>query len=537
MVSGNSVRHQSLSVEIGVGVAMRDGTRQAADVYKPSGAGRWPVVLLRTPYDRRLGAAHGQQVNATRLAAAGYAVVIQDVRGRFGSEGAFYPFRDEAGDGFDTISWAAEQPWSTGAVGLVGSSYAGYNQVLTAKQGHPALQAWVPAFAPLDARRGWAYEGEAFCLGFNLSWALGAIGARDRRTTDPAALVAALDDWPATVRRPPPDQPELAATPAGRFFFDWLERRDNAAYWEPLGGRGVGSCPAPAAQIGGWFDLFALGSFELHDELAGGVAGGRHRFVVGPWDHAPLPLGTGAGETDFGGAAAFDLVAAQQRWFDWLLRGESEPDWPAVRAFVTGWNRWETWSTWPPPHRAEAWFLHPDGSLAPTLPASGEHPFLTDTDDPTPTVGGRLCCAPFRMRSGQLDQVGRAARPDVRSYASPLLDRDLLVGGPVRAEIWSTSSVPTADLHVTLVDVGPEGRALYVADGIARRDDLGGDPAPFAVELGHVGHAFRAGHRPRIDVAGMSFPRFDRAPGQGQARRIIALDGPTASRIVLPIAR
>lgn len=537
MTFARSVRHHTLSVELGVSVPMRDGTRLRADVYKPSAGGRWPVVILRTPYDRRLGAASGQQVHATGLAAAGYAVVIQDARGRYESEGAFYPFRDEASDGYDTISWAAEQPWSTGAIGLVGSSYAGYSQVLAAKQAHPAHKAWFPAFAPIDARQGWAYEGDAFCLGFNLSWALGAIAGRDRRTADPSSLVATLDAWSATVRRSPGDHPELAASPAGRFYFDWLERKDDAGYWEPLSGRDVASCVAPAVLIGGWFDLFARDTFELHGELASGAAGGRHRFVIGPWDHAPLPLGTGAGETDFGGAAAFDLAAAQRTWFDWLLREEREPDWPPVRAFVTGWNRWQAWSSWPPPYQPEPWHLQPDGSLAPTSPASGEHSFVTDAANPTPTVGGRLCCAPFKLRSGQLDQSGRAARPDIRSYASPLFDRDLLVSGPVQAQIWSTSTVSPADVHVTLVDVTPDGRALYVADGIVRRGDVGGDPAAFEVALGHVAHAFRAGHRLRIDIAGMSFPRFDRSPGEGQVSRTIALGGTTGSKVILPVAR
>jgi putative CocE/NonD family hydrolase len=258
--------------------------------------------------------------------------------------------------------------------------------------------------------------------------------------------------------------------------------------------------------------------------------------VVGPWDHSPLPLGTGAGETDFGAAAAFDLAGAQRAWFDSFLREEAEPDWPPVRAFVTGWNRWEAWPTWPPPQRAEAWYLHSDGSLGPSVSAVAEHRFATDADDPTPTVGGRLCCAPYLLRAGPRDQSERAARSDVRSYASPVLDRDLLVAGPVLAEVWSASTTSPADVHVTLVDVASDGRAMYLADGIAREDGLDDDPAPFRVRLGHLAHAFRPGHRVRVDIAGASFPRFDRVPSTGRAQRTLELGGPAGSRVVLPIA-
>jgi uncharacterized protein len=531
-----TVQHASIGVELGIRIPMRDGVSLAADLYRPSGAGRWPVILLRTPYDRRLGAASGQQVHATRLAAAGYAVVVQDVRGRLESEGAFTPFVHEAEDGFDTIDWLARQPWTNGSIGMVGSSYAGSTQVLAARANHPALKAWFPAFTTLDIRDGWAYEGDAFCLGFNLTWIIG-LAMRDRRTTDIAPLVAAMDRWCETVKRPITDHPELAATPAGWVYQRWIDERDNATYWKAISGRGVKDVSAPAAQIGGWFDLFATGTFDLHQELARGVAGSQHRLIIGPWDHSALPPGTGAGNSDFGPLAGFDLVGAHRQWFDWLLCEESEPDWPAARTFLTGWNRWSAWSAWPPPGTAQAWYLQPNGQLGPGLASPATDHFLTDANDPTPTVGGRLCCAPYLLRSGQYDQSARSERPDVRSYVSEPLEGDLLVAGPVNAAIWSVSSSPAADIHVTLSDLQPGGRALYLADGICRRSQLDTEAVCFDVRLGQIGHAFRAGHRIQVDIAGTSFPRFDRIPETGTTARSILLGDSNPSQITLPIVQ
>lgn len=281
----------TLSVDRGVRVPMSDGTQLVADVFRPARPGRYPVVVLRTPYGReRRGA------DATPLAEAGYAVVVQDVRGRYGSGGDFYPFRNEARDGFDTVEWAAEQAWSTGAVGLAGASYAGFAQTLAAREAPSSLRAWVPVFSPLEARQ-WAYEGGAFRLDFNLAW--------------------------------------VEHTGAAGYFFDWVERRDDETYWTPLSGRGVAATPAPALVVGGWFDVFAKGTFALWDELQKGSS--PHRLLAGAWSHD----------------ATLDHYELRRAWFDTYLRGESEPAWPVARTFVTGWNRWHEWDAWPPATSAE----------------------------------------------------------------------------------------------------------------------------------------------------------------------------------------
>jgi len=506
---------------------MRDGVRLLADVYRPAGHGRWPVILERTPYDRTVGASFANQLNAIRLAGAGYAVVIQDVRGRFGSEGDFYPFTAEGQDGLDTIEWAAEQLWSTGDVGMAGSSYRGYAQVLAARECPPALKAWFPAFTPLDVRDGWVYEADAFALGFNLSWTLGLIAPTDRRTQNPERLLSTLDDWPAAIRRPITDQPELAGTPAATYYFDWIRRRDDHTYWSAVSGRGVGRCRAPAMVIGGWFDVFAQGLQMLNLQLNGEAGGNQRNYlIVGPWDHSPLPLQSFAGESEFGASAVLDLAATQQQFFDWLLRGESPPDWPRVRTFITGLNRWQSWNRWPPASRNHTWYLQPGGGLDESGAADGEDVFTIDAEDPTPTLGGRLCCWQGHLRSGRFDQRPRESRPDVRSYTSMPLTEDLLVAGGAEADILSSSSAPVGDIFATLVDVAPDGPALNLAEGVRRQSCRQGTTEVFEVSLGAVGHLFRKGHRIRLDISGMSFPRFDRVPASGRARRTVAMGKP-----------
>ena len=237
-------RNRAVSIDYDVAMPMRDGVRLQADLFRPAGDGRLPVVLLRTPYDRQLGSTFGLQLNAVQLAAAGYAVVVQDTRGRFGSEGDFSPFVHEGRDGVDSIAWCAEQPWSNGRVGMAGSSYLGFTQVLTAKEQPEALKAWVPALSTIDARTAWVYEGSAFCLGFDLSWAL-LMMSGDPRTRDLAAVQDALHMWPETVQTPIEQNP-IFDQPSGQFLRDWIERKNDDAYWAARSGFGVERCSAPA---------------------------------------------------------------------------------------------------------------------------------------------------------------------------------------------------------------------------------------------------------------------------------------------------
>jgi putative CocE/NonD family hydrolase len=381
----------------------------------------------------------------------------------------------------------------------------------------------------IDARTGWVYEGDALCLGFDLSWGLSMISA-DRRTRDPSLLLDALEHWPETSRIPIADNPLLDQPSAG-WLRDWVTRKDDAAYWEAQSGFGVDACIAPALQIGGWYDLFHHGTFGLHDALAAGKAGNRHRFVMGPWDHSPTPLNSGSGNFDFGPRATFDLAGAQREWFDWLLHEGSEPDWAANRMFITGVNRWESFDAWPPSVDPLVLELGANGVLSEVSSGAGEVPFVTDPEDPAPTVGGRLCCALYLLPVGSRWQDARAKRPDVIRFTTEPVDQPRWLLGPVTAEIWSTSNRDIGDVHVTLVDIDERGGSRYLADGILRKSLVPGEAACFAVDLGQIGHVVQPGHRLGIDVAAGSFPRFDLAPATGLAKRSILFGGECASKL------
>lgn len=527
-------RNRAVSIDYDVAIPMRDGTRLQADVFRPAGAGRVPVILLRTPYDRQLGSGFALQINAVQLAAAGYAVVVQDTRGRFGSGGDFSPFVHEARDGFDSIAWCADRSWSNGRVGMAGSSYLGFAQVLAAREQPEALKAWVPALTTIDARTAWVYEGGALCLGFDLSWALGMMVA-DPRTRNTSAVLDALGNWPATVRMPIVENP-LFDQPSGQFLRDWIDRKDDADYWAAQSGIGIDMCAAPALQIGGWYDLFHLGTFRLHEALANGAARDNHRFVMGPWDHSGYPLGTGSGNVDFGPRATFDLNGAQRDWFDWLLRDESEPDWPKNRMFLTGTNQWETFDTWPPRFDVLDLHLGPGGTLTDIPASEGLARFEADADDPAPALGGRMCCAPYLLPVGSRWQNARAERPDVLRFQTDTVTKPWTLLGPITAEIWSTSDRNIGDVHVTLVDIDARNGSRYLGDGIARLELTPGEPARFMVDLGQIGHVVMPGHRLGVDIAAVSFPRFDLAPAEGTSQRAVVFGSEFRSRITIGVA-
>lgn len=520
---------RSVTIDYDISMPMRDGTQLKADVFRPAGGDRWPVVMIRTPYDRQMGSSFGMQMNAVQLAAAGYAVVVQDVRGRFASEGDFYPFINEGKDGVDSIAWCAEQPWSTGSVGTTGSSYVGFVQVLAAKECPDALKAWVPGVTTIDARTGWVYEGDALALGFDLSWGLSMMSL-DRRTQAAALFLDALENWDESVRIPIADNP-LLDQPSGAWLRDWVARKNDDAYWALQSGFGVEECTAPALQVSGWYDLFHSGSFALHDALAKGKAAGKQRFVMGAWDHGPMPLASGSGNFDFGPRAAFDLVGAQREWFDWLLHEDSEPDWAPNRMFITGINRWESFDAWPPPVDPIEFALGANGSLSDVSAGSGEVSFVSDPEDPAPTVGGRLCCALFLLPVGSRWQDARAQRADVVRFQTEPVDAAQWLLGPVTADIWSVSNRDIGDVHVTLVDIDHRGGSRYLADGILRKALTPGEATCFSVDLGHIGHVVQPGHRLGIDIAAASFPRFDLAPATGLSERSILFGGESGSRL------
>jgi putative CocE/NonD family hydrolase len=542
-----------LLISKNVQVPMRDGVQLATDVYRPAVDGRYPTIVNRLPYDKELPIVNFS-FDVLRAARAGYAVVVQDSRGRYQSEGSFVPFADEAADGADTIEWAAAQSWSTGEVGMVGGSYFGATQWLAATQSPPALRAIAPFVTTDQYYESWAYQGGAFQLGFNLHWCLFSLGLGEvlRQITAGSAkperlaeLVEAIDDNDALYRRLPlVDMPELAGL--ADYYQDWLAHPAYDEYWQADAPRESWSrITVPALNMGGWYDLFLKGTIAnylgMKEHGGSEQARGLQRLVIGPWAHGPL-----SGwypQRNFGflsGTDAHDITGMQLRWFDQHLRGEDEGlegDKP-VQIFVMGADEWRDEVDWPLPGTEYVdWYLSSDGRantaagdgrLSPGGPVdSPEDVYLYDPRDPVPTVGGPTFLPGLfvGVNAGPRDQREVERRHDVLSYTSEPLTEQLTVIGPVELVLYASSSARDTDFTAKLIDVAPDGTAVNLADGILRaryRDSLSeptllapGQVYQLRIDLVATANVFAAGHRVRLDVSSSNFPRFDRNTNTG----------------------
>lgn len=482
-----------LTFDTDVKVHASDGCALGTTIVRPSGTGSWPAVLMRTAYDRKTYASLTLQVHAPALAEAGYAVVLQDVRGRGESDGIFTPFVDEASDGRDTIEWLTAQPWSDGTVGLAGASYNAFTQIATAVDNPPGVRCWVPALAPSDVRTSWIRRGGVLDNGFHLAWGLGGIASLDSRTGDPDLLLNAFAHQKETARRPPSDQVEMRSTPAGEWFFEWQRATDPYPGNPSVPGPDrIAASSAPALVVGGWFDVFSSGSIELINLLRIGNAGTEHRLVMGPWDHSGLPLGRRVGDRDFGRNAIVDLHQLQLRWFDRHLKGIDDET-SVDQIFVTGLNRWESLD-WPLPSEESTLILGEDlrSDLGERIEVS------VDPSDPTPTPGGAIFPWEPSLRPGAYDQRQRRSRPDVVSFESGPLEAEIFVAGTPVLTIPVEGAKGSDPVVVTLVEVESNGRVWNVSDGMGVVDPSTGLTT---VELGPVGHQFSAGSSIGVDIA------------------------------------
>lgn len=571
----------SLSVDRNVPVPMRDGVVLFADVYRPAGPGPYPTLLQRTPYDKQNTGASAPFI--LRAAGSGYAVVVQDVRGRFESEGRFDAFVNERQDGYDTLEWLVAQPWCNGDAGMFGGSYVGLTQWQAALSGHPALKVIAPAITAADYHAGWAYQGGAFELGFNLSWTMGALAVNTvlrKRKEDPGAeaafqaLLTGADTLPQEFTRLPLAGHDILSEFAP-YYDNWANHPAYDDFWANLDvSTRYDTLNVAAFNIGGWYDIFLKGTI---DNFTGMRATGpaalrdRQRLTIGPWNHGGLSRGNPIGDYDFGTrstGAVIDMDGVQLRWFDRQLRGiekDRERESP-VRLFVMGSNQWRDEQEWPLARTEwQEWFLHSrgrantlngDGALSRESPAS-EPPdsYVYNPRNPVPTLGGALCCNAVFTMGGAYDQRPTEAREDVLVYTTPPLDQAVEVTGPVKLILHAISSAPDTDWTAKLVDVEPCGYARNLTDGILRaryRDSMRegtpitpGEVIEYEVDLWSTSNTFLPGHRIRLEVSSSNFPRFDRNPNTGElpgrstemmsALQTIFHSSEHPSRLVLPV--
>lgn len=485
-------------------VAMRDGTRLATDVYLPAGGeGSWPALLVRTTYGKKgYGPEFGSWVGK------GYAMVIQDVRGRFDSQGADLAFLNcgngQLQDGHDTIAWIARQKWCNGRVGTVGASAMGITQTLLAPDAPEPLVAQYILVAAGSLYHEATYESGALRLEMTGGWLI------DNRY-HPANL------W-LTVMHP--------------FYDRHWQRVDANAQADRI--------HVPSVFYGGWFDAFLVGiidTWQARQHHGGAGARGTQKLLIGPWCHG----GPGtdakparAGELTFpANSRRLPCPIGGQEWFAHYLLGEDNgaDRAPAVVYYTMGavgeegapGNVWRMESDWPPPATITPYHLHSDGSLSPDplVAAEGSRTFAADPANPVPTRGGHVLCLP----QGTYDQREIEAHADVLVYTTSPLEEPLEVTGPLVASLHISSDSPDTDLAVKLCDVYPDGRSMIICDGVCRvryrkgldRLDLlqPGQIVPVQVRLTPTSLVFNRGHRIRVTVAGSNYPRYDVNPNTG----------------------
>lgn len=535
---------------------MRDGVVLRADVYRPDSATPVPAIVNRTPYDRTFALIPPAALDPQIAVDSGFALVVQDVRGLHASDGEFYPFVHDGRDTYDSVEWAAAQPWCTGDVGMSGRSYAAASQWLGAIAQPPHLKAIFPVLTGSDYYNGWIYQGGAFQLGFNLFWIKLMSDARGA-----SRVVDLYRHLPLTTV--PIDDPAWA-----RIYGDWLSHSTDDEYWQTLSfNRRYESVRAPAFIVGGWYDVFLGGTIENFVGLrdGAGTPGAREgtRLLLGPWSHGSTYGAFPDHAFDvFGPSTGVDLADLQVRFFARHLRGDPVvDDEPPVTLFVMGENRWRAEDDWPLARAvATRLFLREGGRLSREGPGD-EAPdeYVYEPNDPAPTIGGptSLPARMLKMNSGPLDQRGLEGRDDVLLYTSEALDAPLTVIGPLAVVLHAATSATDTDFVAKLIDVAPDGSSIILAEGVLRTRFREGfarevlvepwQPYELRIDLAATANVFLPGHRVRLAVTSSSFPRFDRNPNTGHplgvdgagdlcaARQMIFHDPVRPSRLLLHV--
>ena len=570
-MTGGCARTDQPIVDRDVEVEMRDGTILRATVWRPQGTGAFPVLVYRTPYGKV--AAEASYSTHLKAVERGYAVVLQDVRGRYASDGEFDPYRNEGRDGFDTIEWAAVQPWSNGAVGTFGLSYPGAVQWLAAVESPPHLRAMVPAMT-FSTPRNFFYSGGVFDASW-IPWIHNSIAPDLRRRQGlpgPQTGEEASEQWrllgeDLLARLPLSDLPELADV--APFYFEWLRHPPTDPWWDWSEIRGKYTrVEAAVLNLSGWYDE-AYGPEGATTNFNGLVASRQGRedvragLLIGPWVHG---VGSTAesrtGDVDFGTDAAIDYDEVVLAWMDRYLQGSGD-DFAAekpVRIFVMGENRWRDEETWPPTgaeplvfYLAGAGDEGEVGGLLTAPDASGPESSGIDSDPSQPVADAYRVFGPHDYRD-------LAGQPGVLVFDSEPLSEDLEVTGPITAEMYVSCDCPDTDLWVKLLDVAADGSAYnLMSPGLDVQRASYRDPEQgrqllepgriYRLDLDRLmtSNVFRRGHRVRVLISTAFFPHFSRNLHSGEletesatlrrAHVRIHHDSASPSRLILPVVR
>jgi len=557
----------SIVVEKNVAVPMRDGVVLRADVLRPRGDGRFPTLVYRTPYGK-----HNALANYAifrRAVDRGYAVIAQDVRGRYASAGEFSAYRNEGRDGYDTIEWAARQPWSDGNVGTFGLSYPGAVQWLAAVEGPPHLKAMVPAMT-FSTPRQFFYSSGAWDMSW-IAWIWNNIAPDTRAKKDlpgPRTAQQAVAEWKQKhemFESTLPLQSLDALREVAPYYNEWLSHPPDDAWWNWAELRDkYDRVNAAVLNLSGWYDE-DYGPEGATTNFLGLLASRRSagdprtQLLIGPWIHGVEETGiTHSGDREFGPAARIDYDDIVLDWMDHYLRGavNGVERQAAVRLFVMGDNRWREETSWPPPAaRATSFYLagggkSVPGKLQPVAP-SGEQVSVFTSDPAHPVLD------PYAGHLGAHDYRDLARRSDVLVFETEPLAKDIEALGPVTAEIYAACDCTDFDLWTRLLDVAPDGTAFNLMspgsdmlrasyrDPEHRSPLKPGEVYKLVLANMRTGNVFKAGHRIRVQVSASFFPDFSRNLQTGELEstsakmRVATIriyhDAERASRLVLPV--
>ena len=582
-------------------IPMRDGVRLATDIYLPAlngqpASGKFPVILERTPYDK---AGSGNVTNGTYYARRGYVCAIQDVRGRFVSEGEWYPFAKEAPDGYDTVEWLAAQEWSNGQVGTMGASYCGSDQSALATLNPPHLSTMIVAvgasnYYHCSMRQNGALEQRFMIYAFRMA-------TTSKEAFADANIKAAVDrafanvgEWVSRAPLKKGTSPLRMLPNYEQWVLDLFTHGEYDDYWKQRG-YAISQyyeehADVPTLYLGGWYDSYARATCENYTALSK-MKNSRQVLLMGPWTHGGWGV-SNAGDVDFGTHSFINYNDLRLAWFDHYLKGMNTEvsDWSPVKIFVMGTGEgtpnyqgrlhhsgyWRDEGDFPlPDTQFIPYYLHVDGELSaspPTVDGSTSR-FSFDPRDPVPTIGGGISAADPIMGAGAFDQRGNSrffgcqdtlplnARSDVLTFQTPPLESDVEVTGPITVKLHASSSAHDTDFTAKLIDVCPlsddypDGLAINLTDSIIRTRYRNGWDAPELLEPGKVyelvfelyptSNLFKKGHRIRLDISSSNWPRFDVNPNTGGdlgverrleiAEQTIHHEPEHASHVVLPI--
>lgn len=504
-----------VGVERGIITRMPDGIALVADHFFPENGQICPTILIRTPYgrSRAVGPVGWQsEFMARRFAERGYHVLVQDVRGRFDSQGEFRPFHHEAEDGLATLRWLEHQPWFTGDLATWGQSYVGYVQWALAAKAPKRLRAMVPGITSARLPKTTFRQG-AFSMDTLYRWIF-KLDLMDRRgwlsvIKGLVRILPWLEDRQlenAFWHLPLWDADEQIVQHPVAFYREWMVHPDGQeAYWQVVDhSPALGEIDAQVHMVSGWFDIFLGSLLQDYQDL---VSSGRQPYLtIGPWFH-------------LNSSAMAETLRQGLIWFDSILNGkQGRLRRSPVRIYVMAGKsgQWRDLEAWPPATQKQTLFLDESGRLSPDRPARESPPdrYTYDPSDPTPAVGGAM----MNLHAGFKDNRVLEARPDVLTYTSGVLQSDLEVMGSARVVLYVSSSEEYTDFFARLCDVLPGGASLNVTDAMLHVHPGIGHPMPngslrIEIELLSTAYCFHSGHQLRLQISSGAHPRWSRNLG------------------------